>query len=138
MEHLPEFILHHWQLFLAFAILLILIVFFEIKLLQSQSNHMTPQEAVLAINHQQACVIDIRDSAAFATGHIIDAIQASKDDHANVKLKKYKEKPVILVCQKGNTTQQAAKLWMDAGYKHIHVLKGGIDAWREAGFPLVK
>lgn len=138
MEHLSDFIIHHWALCLAFFILLMCIVIYELKMYQAQSKQLSPQEAVLLINQHQACVMDMRDPDLFSKGHILDAIQVRVDDHANAKFKKHKEKPVILVCQKGTSARQAASVWMNAGYKHVHVLAGGVDAWKEAGFPIVK
>jgi rhodanese-related sulfurtransferase len=138
MDHLSEFIVHHWELCLALGVILIAFILNETKSYRDQNNQVTPQDAVLLINHEQACIVDIREASLFEKGHIIESLRIDKDDVTNPKLKKYKDKPIILVCNLGKTSQQSASQWIKAGFKKVHVLSGGITAWREAGLPIVK
>lgn len=136
MKQLLEFIFNHWELWVSFGILLILLLIYEIKSHHSQTIKVSPQEAVLLIN-QDALVIDIREHEQFAKGHIIHSIQAKRDDYQSKKMTQHKERAILLVCQRGETAQGIASQWMAAGYSRVSVLSGGIDAWKEAGFPLV-
>jgi rhodanese-related sulfurtransferase len=58
---------------------------------------------------------------------------------ARVKeLEKFKDKPVLLVCERGNRTRSAAKILKDQQFTALHQLKGGTQAWAEAKMPLGK
>ena len=47
-------------------------------------------------------------------------------------------KPILLVCDNGLASQKAAAALKAAGRPDVYSLKGGIDAWVQAGIPLVK
>lgn len=138
MEHLTSFIMHHWVHCFALLIVFIFIVIDSIQRYRNQGHYIAPQDAVLLINHEQACVIDLRTSALFEKEHILDSIQANQSDHLDDKFKSYKEKPLIFVAQQEPIAELAATLWKKSGFNRVYVLKGGLEAWREAGFPLIK
>ena len=41
------------------------------------------------------------------------------------------DRAYVLTCHKGPRSVQAYKLMKDAGYKHLQILAGGVDAWAE-------
>jgi rhodanese-related sulfurtransferase len=45
---------------------------------------------------------------------------------------------VLLVCQTGQQSNKAVRVVQDAGYAEVHVLEGGLNAWQQAGMPVVK
>jgi rhodanese-related sulfurtransferase len=137
MNQLLEFITHHWDLWISLGILLILLFIYEIRSQRAQAAKVSPQDAVILINNQEAVIVDIRDLEQFNKGHIIHSIHVNKEDYHAKKLTKYQEKPLILVCQKGEISQSVAAQWLQAGYTQLRVLSGGIEAWRDAGFPLI-
>ncbi len=137
MEYLLEFILHHWELFVSLIILLVLLFIYEWRSYKQQATKISAQEAVLLIN-QQALVLDMRASTSFDQGHIIDAISINKDDYQPPAPHKSKKQSIILVCQNGIASHTLASQWLQTGITDLHVLSGGMNAWQEAGFPLVK
>lgn len=97
-------------------------------------------EAIALINRQHALVLDVRDDAEFASGHIIDAKHIPLDklpDRLN-ELSKYKEKPVLVNCQRGMRSAKACDVLRKAGFTQVHNLQGGLNAWLEAKLPIVK
>jgi rhodanese-related sulfurtransferase len=54
------------------------------------------------------------------------------------EIQKFKEKPVLLVCQRGRRANAAAKLLKAQGFTQLNVLKGGMAAWVEAKMPVTK
>ena len=97
-------------------------------------------EATQLINRRNAVVIDLRPSADFAKGHLPSARQIEFADlQAKVgQLVKNKSNPVLLVCQTGQQSNKAARIVQDAGFAEVHVLEGGLNAWQQAGMPVVK
>ncbi len=97
-------------------------------------------EAVTLINRNNAVVLDVRDEAEFATGHIADAIHIPVSELENrvAELKKYKTKSVLVNCQRGARSAKACEILRKAEFTQLHNLYGGLDAWQQAKLPLVK
>lgn len=101
-------------------------------------NAVTPTQATILINRENAQIIDIRESDDYINGHLPEArnISESRLDERVGELDKFKDTPLILVCQSGARTAAACKKLEGLGFNRVHSLDGGINAWREAGLPL--
>jgi rhodanese-related sulfurtransferase len=133
---LIEFISHHWSLSLAFAFVSGLMLLNELWIKKQGPQGLTPSAAIEAMNHKKATVIDLRDVETFRAGHIIGAKNmpsASADD-----LKKYKEKPLILVCARGLQSSSLAVKLRKQDFQQVMVLTNGITPWKTDNLPLKK
>ena len=137
MEHLGQFIINHWELWLALIVILLLLFINELMSQKKRAKEISPQIAVDLINREDAVVIDLRDKEIFKQGHIINSINAKTEDFEQQKMDKYKNKPIIVVCARGLQAQPVANKIRALGYQP-HVLSGGIAAWQNANLPLVK
>jgi len=138
MGQLAQFITNHWELWLALVLILLAIYINELISQKKRAKELSPQAAVNLINHENAVVVDLRDAESFSKGHIIDAIRASAEDFGQQRMKKYKDKAIILVCAKGlQATSLASKLKKE-GFLQVMVLSGGLAAWQAAELPIVK
>ncbi|MBA3696064.1 MAG: rhodanese-like domain-containing protein [Methylotenera sp.] len=101
--------------------------------------NLTPNEAVTLINRSNALVLDVRDEAEFATGHIADAMHIPIADlEARLgELKKYKTKPVLVNCQRGVRGGKACEVLRKAEFTQVNNLQGGLNAWVAAKLPIV-
>lgn len=106
----------------------------------SGAKDVSPAEAVLLINRENAFILDVREENEFATGHIPDAknIPLSKLTERAGELKKYQQKPVVVNCQGGVRSANACGQLKKAGFTNLYNLKGGINAWNEARLPVAK
>ena len=52
------------------------------------------------------------------------------------ELDKYRDTPLILVCQSGSRSAAACKKLEKLGFARVHNLSGGVQAWSESGLPL--
>jgi rhodanese-related sulfurtransferase len=97
-------------------------------------------QATQMMNDRDAVVIDIRDQAEFARGHIVNAknFPVSLLDERRADLEKLKEKPVIVSCDTGMRAAGSAGKLRALGIKEVFVLQGGVNAWRDAGLPVSK
>ena len=103
-------------------------------------HNLSPTDAVTLINRSNAVVLDVRDEAEFAGGHIAEAFHiplANLKDRV-VELKKYKNKPILLNCQSGMRSAKACAILRHAEFTHVHNLDGGLLAWVAAKLPVVK
>lgn len=101
--------------------------------------NLSATEAVTLINRSNAFVLDVRDEAEFASGHIADATHISL---ANLperlgELKKYQNKAILVNCQRGMRSAKACDILRKAEFTQVHNLQGGLNAWVEAKLPIV-
>ena len=96
------------------------------------SYEMTPKalKQVLESDEQQI-LLDVREPYEWDICHIDGAklLPTSSFDPATSGLDK--EAPIYLYCYKGQRSITALKELLNAGYKNLKNLKGGIDLWAE-------
>lgn len=95
---------------------------------------LNPNQAVLFVK-QGGLFLDVRAVGEYAKGHIAQSKNLPADELQNrvSDLNKYKDKPLVLVCQNGGQSRQALKQL--AGFSQARILAGGMGAWREAQLP---
>ncbi|MDO4594947.1 MAG: rhodanese-like domain-containing protein [Tissierellia bacterium] len=71
-------------------------------------------------------VIDVRDEEEYDKGHITHAINISVDDIKEDlnKIEDYKDKSVVLYCNTGNRSGEAAKILVENGFKDVYNAEG--------------
>ena len=97
-------------------------------------------EAVLLLNRSKPLVLDVRDATEFAAGHIQGAKNIPVADLAGrlKEIEKFKDKPVLVHCQKGMRAKTACGILKAQQFTQLNNLQGGLNAWVEAKLPLVK
>lgn len=138
MDRILEFAGNHTLLVLALVTSFFLLVFTELRRKASGILAVEPNQAVKLINND-ATVIDIRSSEAFDRGHIVNARHIPSDELEAKKdsLKKYQNKPLLIVCEGGITSTKAVNSLRRSGFESAYGLKGGMGAWAQAGLPVV-
>ncbi|MBC8265554.1 MAG: thioredoxin fold domain-containing protein [Flavobacteriales bacterium] len=89
---------------------------------------------------QNEILIDVRTLQETASGHLQDAtlIDYYGDDFLEKIAMVRKDVPIFIYCRSGGRSSSAAKKMQKMGFKKIYNLKGGIGAWNNAAYPLVK
>jgi len=98
----------------------------------------SPLQATLLMNREDALVIDVREASEWSAGHIANArhIPAGQLDKRMSELEKFKGRAVIVLCQSGNRSASVCRRLGKHGFEKVHNLAGGISAWTEAGLPV--
>ena len=94
----------------------------------------------MLVNRENGVVVDVRDRKTFEGGHIVDAINiplVKLKDHIS-ELEKYREKPLVVVCQMGHQSGEAVKLLEENGFASVARMSGGMTEWQTQGLPAVK
>lgn len=91
----------------------------------------TATDLKTAIEGNKAYVIDIRDAAAFASGHIANAVNVTTADLlAHIKtLDMTKYDKVAIACYTGQTASWSTSLLRILGYSKVFALKWGMCSW---------
>ncbi len=97
-------------------------------------------QATHLINREDALVLDVREPAEYAKGHILGAKNAPLADLERrlPELAKFKARPVIVLCESGNRATNAIGILRRNGFDRAFNLAGGLAAWQQAGLPVAK
>lgn len=103
-------------------------------------NNISSTEAVVLMNRAKPLILDVRDATEFAAGHIQGAkhIPVAELAARMKEIEKFKDKPVLVHCQKGMRATAACSILKAQSFSQLHNLQGGLNAWVEAKLPLVK
>lgn len=107
----------------------------------------------LAAASEDALIIDIREPAEYAEGHIANAINlprgvlefqlaghpavASSGTEPEQALQQLRSRPVYLICRSGGRSALAADSVQQMGLEKVYSVAGGMQAWQDAGKPQV-
>ena len=137
MEQLIEFATNNWPLVAALLATLALLFFTETR---KGGKSLSTHAVVALINQEDATVVDIRAKKDFKTGHITNSVNIpyADIDRRVGELEPHKSKPVIIVCNLGQTASGAVKKLTEAGFSNVQRLSGGITEWKAQNLPVVK
>lgn len=104
------------------------------------ANSLSPTQATLLINREDAQVIDVREPAEYAAGHLPESrnIPAGELLDRIGEIEKLKDSPLIVICQSGVRSASACPKLGKLGFTRVNSLDGGIEAWVQAGMPIKK
>ncbi len=86
-------------------------------------------DAEILIQSKEAVVVDIRDSASFANGHIAKATLIDNNNIRRFITEADKSKPLIVCCYHGNSSIAAGGFFDSAGFAEVYSMDGGMTSW---------
>ncbi len=87
-------------------------------------------EAKVLIDKGGATIADIRDAGTHLSGNIENSINIQKETMEEFLSTADKDKPLIVYCYHGNSSQGAADYFSEQGYTEVYSMDGGYEAWR--------
>jgi rhodanese-related sulfurtransferase len=81
------------------------------------------------IGNPDILLLDVRDPGSFARGHIDRAENASPINLSQFLSATPKDKPVLIYCYHGNSSQAYAKAFAESGFAEVYSLDGGYEGW---------
>jgi rhodanese-related sulfurtransferase len=89
---------------------------------------------------EEIALLDLRNEAAFATGHPLFAANMAADRidlEAEIRLPR-QDAPIVLYDAGEGLVPQAADCLAALGYTNVRALDGGLQGWKSAGYELFK
>jgi rhodanese-related sulfurtransferase len=131
-----EFLTQQWILTLALLVVVVMLVLHEAR---KSGPSVSPQQAINLINGESGVFLDLRDSADYKQGHIVDAmhIPATKLAARMAELDRYKDKPIVLVCKMGQQSSAAGKQLKAGGFNQVYKMTGGMMEWSNLQLPVI-
>jgi rhodanese-related sulfurtransferase len=101
-----------------------------------------PIENAQALVQTADVVIDVREADEYATGHLAGAINIPRGllefKLSGTPALEPRDLNVVLYCKTSGRAALAAVAMQSMGYLHVVSIAGGIEAWMQAGMPVVK
>lgn len=122
------------------ALIIVLAILAISYALNANNSALSPGEFNKQINQGYVQLVDIRSADEFAAEHIEKAVNINYrhkffvENFSNFD----REIPLYIYCKTGMRTIEAVPVLHGMGFKKIYSLKGGIKAWKEAGFKVVE
>ena len=138
MDQFLEFTSNNTILVFMLMISFFVLIFSELRRKASGMIAVDPVDAVQLINND-GVVLDLRSNEAYSRGHIVNAKSIPYDelDAHKDRLSALKNKPIVAVCEAGTTSTRAVASLRGSGFESVYGLKGGMNAWTQAGLPVV-
>ncbi|MBA3989160.1 MAG: thiosulfate sulfurtransferase GlpE [Idiomarina sp.] len=80
---------------------------------------------------RDAVVADIRDPQSFAAGHMLGAVMLNNANLHDFVLNTDTQRPVIVVCYHGVSSQGAAQYLAEQGFNEVYSMDDGFTAWAQ-------
>ncbi len=111
---------------------------------QQKTVRISPEEAYRLIQENRGnpdlIVVDIRTPQEYRTGHIENAVNINfYDPDFKQKLNELdKDKTYLVYCRTGQRSGLAMPVFRELGFREVYEIDGGIVAWIDAGYRIVK
>ena len=89
-----------------------------------------------ALRDDGALVLDVREPAEWADGHVPGATLIPLGDLASRLDDLGRDRPIVVVCRTGNRSAQGRDILLGAGFPAVTSLDGGMTDWAAAGMPM--
>ena len=101
---------------------------------------LTPVEATILINREDAVTVDVRTQGDFEKGHLPNArhLPLADLERRGTELEKFRTRPLILYCNRGVTATKGIAILKKAGFEKLYNLQGGLYEWEKAGYPITR
>ena len=115
----------------------------QVSVARAEAKSITSKELMSWIeNKKKFVLVDVREAKEVSSGWIeskkTKKIPRGKLDPAVAKSGALKpNQTIVLYCHKGPRAVLAIKTLKELGFDNVYNLKGGIDAWLKAGYPIV-
>jgi len=135
-----EFLLNNIALVALFLASGALLLWPELSRFAGGANSVGTLEATRLMNQPGALVLDVREPAEFASGHLPRArhIPLGELGKRVDEIAKFKDKPIVVTCRSGARSGSACRTLKKAGFTKVFNLKGGVPAWEQASLPVEK
>ncbi|WMY97387.1 MAG: rhodanese-like domain-containing protein [Arsenophonus sp.] len=141
MNEITVFLKNHPYITTIWIILFFSIIFLWTRNLFYKIKNISIFKAINLFNKDKAIFLDIRSKQNFALEHIVNSINIEERDFNKEKiekLKKYKNKYIIIISYNGNESFKIARKLKKLNFPLILILENGIKGWLENHFPTTK
>ena len=131
------FLIDYWYFSVPLFFFLFLFAYSEMN---KGGKKIEPNELTRLVNKENAILIDLRKKEDYENGHITTALSYPHQEFDNQmhELDKFKERPIILVCDMGRNSANIGEKLKKAEFEKTFRLNGGMMTWTQENLPVVQ
>ncbi len=128
------------RLLFLFALMLISAATFAQSAKKDSISVLSVTDFEKKLTKKNVVLVDVRTPEEVADGHLDSALNINflSENFAGEIEAMNKKNTYLIYCRTGKKSRSAADLLEKAGFKRVHMLDGGITAWKDAGKPIEK
>ena len=131
------FLIDYWY----FSVPLFFFIFlFAYSEMNKGGKKIESNELTRLVNKENAILIDLRKKEDYENGHIMTALNYPHQEFDNQmhELEKFKDRPIILVCDMGRNSANIGEKLKKAEFEKTFRLNGGMMTWTQENLPVVQ
>ena len=131
------FLIDYWY----FSVPLFFFIFlFAYSEMNKGGKKIESNELTRLVNKENAILIDLRKKEDYENGHIMTALNYPHQEFDNQmhELNKFKDRPIILVCDMGRNSANIGEKLKKAEFEKTFRLNGGMMTWTQENLPVVQ
>ena len=105
----------------------------------SVSNYLPPEisvEEAYQMYEEGAFVLDVRTQAEWDDFHAPNTTLIPLDELESRVDELPQDQDIVVICRSGNRSQTGRDILKTAGFERVTSSAGGLNAWRDAGYPI--
>lgn len=131
------FLIDYWY----FSVPLFFFIFlFAYSEMNKGGKKIEANELTRLVNKENAILIDLRKKEDYENGHIMTALNYPHQEFDNQmhELNKFKDRPIILVCDMGRNSANIGEKLKKAEFEKTFRLNGGMMTWTQENLPVIQ
>jgi len=134
------FLEKNWPIVLVMVVSGLMLLWPYLQRLLSPVREIGTHDATRLMNNDNALLLDVREAKEAAAGRLPNAVQIPLSELKTRagELAKSVKRPVIVYCDRGQRSRGAVGVLGKQGFERVYLLRGGFNAWRDAGLPVQK
>ena len=125
---------------IAFLLIFALVIFLILQMGNEASRNSLPRDVSVsdAYNLYQngAFVLDVRTQEEWNEYHAPGTTLIPLDQLAARLNEVPRGRQIVVVCRSGNRSQQGRDILLNAGFEQVTSMTGGLNEWRDRGYPV--
>jgi rhodanese-related sulfurtransferase len=117
-----------------------ILLFFFVARSRSAASATIPEEITVSDAFERyqtgSLVIDVREKSEWMEYHVPNTTHIPLGELEKELKKISADQEIIVVCRSGNRSQTGRDILINAGFKHVTSMQGGLKSWKAAGYPI--
>jgi rhodanese-related sulfurtransferase len=82
-----------------------------------------------------AFFLDVREVVEWEAGHVPDTTNIPLSEMESRLSELPEDQDIVVICRSGNRSAEGRDILLDAGFKNVTSMAGGVSDWKDAGYP---
>jgi len=127
--------LGNWGLIGLLGVLVVFaVLYFSGALSSGMSSEISVAEAH-KLYPDKAFFLDVREVVEWDAGHVPDTTNIPLSELENRLNELPTDQDIVVICRSGNRSAEGRDILLDAGFKNVTSMAGGVSDWKDAGYP---